>query len=227
MAWSRRQFAGSASTGPVTSDTVTLGSPSGAGNLIIVGVAFYNSAANTASVADDKGNVYTQVGGYATAIAGRLAIFVCKSILASASPQITATISGASYTDVCAIEYSGCDGATQPDGSSGANGAGTAADSGSVSVAAAHELLVSFTSQSTNSTATITPGGGATSVYDAHTAAMPLAASELDVSAATDGQFTYSSTVAWMCVACSLKIAAGASFNPAVGAANNIGTGYQ
>jgi hypothetical protein len=219
MAWSRKQFAGSASAGPVTSDTVTLGSPSGAGNLIIVGVAFYNSAANTASVADDKGNVYTQVGGYATAIAGRLAIFVCKSILDSASPQITATISGASYTDVCAIEYSGCDGATQPDGSSGANGAGTAADSGSVSVAAAHE--------STNSTATITPGGGATSVYDAHTAAMPLAASELDVSAATDGQFTYSGTVAWMCVACSLKIAAGASFEPAWATGANMGAGYQ
>src|SRR5258708_4077235 len=129
MSWARVQFAGSASAGAVTSDTVTLGSPTGAGNLIVVGVAFYNSALNTASVTDEKGNVYTQVGSYQMAAAGRLGIFVCKSIIPSATPQITATISGSSFTDVCAIEYSGCDATTQPDGSNGTNGASTAADS--------------------------------------------------------------------------------------------------
>lgn len=112
-----------------------------AGNLIVVGVSVYNNTSLTATVTDNLGNTYTQIGSFFGGGQPMIALFYAKNVLGGAC-TITVTPSASAFTGFSATEYSGADTSSPLDGTSTNSGSSSnTLSTGSVSVSAAGGLV--------------------------------------------------------------------------------------
>ena len=112
-----------------------------AGDTNIVAVGWGDTSSTISSVTDSKLNTYALAVGPTSGTGLRQSIYYAKNI-AGGNNTVTVTFSkAAAYPDVRIVEYSGLDTSTPLDKAVGVGGTGTTANSGSVSTAAASELI--------------------------------------------------------------------------------------
>jgi hypothetical protein len=112
-----------------------------AGNLNIVVVGWGDTTSLVSTVADSRGNTYSQAGGTTTGTGLRQAIYYAKNI-AAGSNTVTVTFNrAATYPDIRILEYSGLDTSNPLDGTAAGAGTGTTAASASAPTTTANELI--------------------------------------------------------------------------------------
>jgi hypothetical protein len=153
-------------TGFTTTQTITIPASGVAiGNQLMVSF-IYNTASGSYSVADSRGNTYTQ-HAFVQANSSSFGVFTSR-ITTALQPGDTITVTGTvgcSRRSMSAEEFTGLD--TSPvDQVKSSSGSGTAISSGSTSVTTqANELVVGFAGWETGAgTETVTPGSGYTEI---------------------------------------------------------------
>lgn len=113
-----------------------------AGDLNVVWIGWFKLGA-IASVADSAGNTYAVALGPTASGSENQAVYYACGIVASAANTITVRFAGGNQDpDVRVVEYSGIRASACFDAGRASTGVGTAIDSGTVTTAAANELLV-------------------------------------------------------------------------------------
>lgn len=170
--WAANAFVQSAqtTTGNVALGTVAVAFVSNvtAGNLIAVGITWYNDPITLSSVTDTLGNTYTVVQTVNIALAQRYATAYAKNILGGAN-TVTATFSLATaiFRGIIVHEVSGADTTAPLDKNAGqvqtAPGTGAnAVTSGAVVSTTDGQYLFGFTAEGAGVSTTITQGTGYT-----------------------------------------------------------------
>jgi IPT/TIG domain len=126
-----------------TNQPVTFNLPQTAGDLNVVVAGWGDTTASVTSVTDTAGNTYAVA---APAVAGTnltQVIYYAKNINASASNTVTVNFNqSAAFPDVRIVEYNGLDTVNPLDAGGGAFGAGTAMDSGPITLTSAGDLFI-------------------------------------------------------------------------------------
>jgi hypothetical protein len=125
-------------------NTVTLATPSRAGDLLVLFAGVYSGATNQiTAVTDSAGNAWTRIGAFATA--GHFSDGeMWYSANAGSTSSVTVRTSTATNMAVEVLEFSGVATTAPLDVSTGASNTGTAASSGSVNPTATNDLVVGF-----------------------------------------------------------------------------------
>jgi hypothetical protein len=158
-------------SGPAaTTQTVTFGSNTAAGNLIFV--ACFGGVVPV-TIADSQGNYWSQVDITRTSVGARsLSVFYAYATIGGAD-TITVTSNGVDFIDLIACEYSNVQTVIDPlDAESTAIGSGTALSSGNATTSAPNDLTVDA----------LDAGGGGISVTDGSNVRASFAASSFVVS---------------------------------------------
>ena len=132
--------------GSVSTNTLTFGSATTTGNIIVVVVA---SGAPSGTLAthntptDNKGNTYTAGPTLANSVPGsRLSIFYCENATGGAGHQVTATLSAANDMSMHILEISGAATSSSVDGSNTANTTAANLTTGSITTTNANDILI-------------------------------------------------------------------------------------
>lgn len=139
-----RQAGGATESSAATSLTASFPGPTAAGNLLVLAASEYTGATNhIASVTDSSGRAWMRIGAYSTAghySDGEL------WYRPSAGPvsSVTVRLSSAAVLALRLMEFSGIAGTQPIDAATGASNTGRLAASGTISPAAAGELVVGF-----------------------------------------------------------------------------------
>lgn len=206
---------GGFSAGPVT---ITFGSATTTGDLIVAGVLAYdpgasNDATAASSVTDNYSNTYTRITGlqHPTNIFYRLDLYYAKNISGGASHQVTASNGISPDLAVIALEYSGADPSSPLDQSVINSAVSSNPDPGSITAANGY-LVVGIAGE--NNPNSSSAGTGFTLRSDPAASSGAMASEDaISTGSALDAKFT-SANSTW--------VAAAASFRP-VGAAVNSG----
>jgi IPT/TIG domain len=111
------------------------------GDLNVVAVSWSDTTSTIQSVTDSKGNVYTRAIGPTTGTGLRQSIYYAKNVPAGSNSVTVAFNQAAASPDIRIVEYSGIDTANPLDVSIAAAGSTSIADSGSISVTNANDLI--------------------------------------------------------------------------------------
>ena len=139
------RFVQSGSTTPggtTASVSASYSSVQSAGDLNVVVVSWKDSTSTIQSVTDALGNVYSLAIGPNTGTGMRQSIYYAKNIHAGSNSVAVTFNQAANSPDVRILEYSGVDTASPLDVSAGASGNSSLADSGSVALGNASDLMV-------------------------------------------------------------------------------------
>jgi len=138
------QSAGTATSTGSTTSTVTLPASSTAGDLLVLSAGVYTGLSNPiTSVTDSAGNTWTRIGAYA--VSGHNSDGeMWYSPNAKTVSSVTAHTGSATTMAVEVQEFSGIATTGSLDVATGASNTGTTASSGSVTPAAANDLVVGF-----------------------------------------------------------------------------------
>jgi RHS repeat-associated protein len=125
----------------VASTTVAYRLPQSAGDLNVVAVGWSDAVSQVQSVTDTAGNTYALAVGPTVGV-GTQAIYYAKNIAATASNQVTVTLTQPAHClDVRIAEYGGLDKVNPLDGTGAANGTGTSSTA-SVTTTSTSDVLV-------------------------------------------------------------------------------------
>ena len=135
----------------VSSYILRLPNPSLAGNCIVVGFQYSNSFSVTASIRDDKGDVFTSPIHSSD---GQQVVNISYALnVAPGAEKITITFSGGSpnYVSALATEFYNVAPSNALDGSSGGSGTGTSVSAGSFAPTASGDLIYQYAVQDSTS----------------------------------------------------------------------------
>ncbi|HXY20406.1 MAG TPA: Ig-like domain-containing protein, partial [Gemmatimonadales bacterium] len=134
---------GSATSGSGTSVSLLLSSTTSAGDLVVVGFDF--PSVNFASISDNQGNTFTEVGTeIATPGGAKTRLYYARNIKGG-SETVTVTLSGSSsYLEVYALEYQGADTANPLDVTAEGKGSSGSVTSGAAVTTTANDLVFGF-----------------------------------------------------------------------------------
>jgi hypothetical protein len=157
-----RYVQGGSSSGTGTSVSFQLGVDETLGDLNVVGVSWASTGVTVTSVTDSDGNSYTQMSGSPIVLSGSgvLAVYYAADVRQGvARNTVTVSFSSSTGPILMVAEYAGLAVLSPLDASNTDNASsGTAATSGNVSTAHAHDLLVGIGAAG----ATMTGGAGYT-----------------------------------------------------------------
>jgi len=127
-----------------TTNTVTLGTPTSAGDLLVLSAGLYSGTTNQiTAVIDSAGNTWTRIGAYATA--GHYSDGeMWYSANAAPTSSITVRTSTAANTALELLEFSRVATTAPLDIATGASNTGIAPSSGTIDPAATNDLVVGF-----------------------------------------------------------------------------------
>jgi hypothetical protein len=180
----------------VTSLTVTLGGPVGAGHLLVGWVAEYNAAGNV-TVSDSVNGAWTRSAAAETFGngTGDIALFYLPGSKASSSGvTVTITAPAGAYLQGSIAEYSGVATSAPLDQAQAAKGNGTAATAGPTSAVPVGELVYSALLTG-GSPGSVTPGSSQGLTYTERAATSSGSAYEQDILAAAAGTQTTTATL--------------------------------
>ena len=131
----------------VASGTLSLGSSTTGGNLLVVGL-YYASSVSVLSVMDSQGNPYSPVGTEVSPPSGafRSSLYYAKNIVGGFN-TVTVTLSGVSAAVPLGIyldEYSGVDRSAPLDASAQRTGSAASVTSGTLTTSAAGDLVAGY-----------------------------------------------------------------------------------
>ena len=132
-----------ATSGSGTSVSLLLSSTTGAGDLVVVGFDF--PSVSFASIGDNQGNTFAQVGSEISTPGGAKTRLYYARNIKGGSETVTVTMSGsASYIEIYALEYAGADTANPLEASAQGKGSSGSVTSGTATTTTANDLVLGF-----------------------------------------------------------------------------------